>query len=128
MPRQAARQRTLVGWGLVLAWAGVIWALSSIPDLRSGLPEDLVLRKIAHALEFGVLALLVRRALPQSLGRAGLREGYAATLALAYALVDEVHQSTVLGRHGAATDVLIDGSGILLAMLLIYVWRYWRRP
>lgn len=109
------------------------WVLSSIPDLKSDLPEDFVLRKIAHALEFGVLALLVRSALPERAGRTAkravvdLRDGYAGLAALAYALVDELHQTFVPGRHGAATDVLIDGAGVVLALLLAAGWRRYRR-
>lgn len=109
------------------------WVLSSIPDLKSDLPEDFVLRKIAHALEFGVLALLVRAALPRRTAQSkqqpvvDLRDGYAGLAAVAYALVDELHQTFVPGRHGAATDVLIDSAGVVLALLLAVGWRRLRR-
>ncbi|MFO0702643.1 MAG: VanZ family protein [Candidatus Andersenbacteria bacterium] len=112
-------------WGLVLLWAGLIWGLSSIPDLSSGLPQDFLLRKLAHGVAFGVLALLARWALPPLRNRNHwfARDGYAGFIAVAYAVVDEIHQSYVPGRHGAATDVLIDGGGVVLALLLALAWR-----
>src|SRR3989344_3468497 len=52
-------------WLPVILWAGMIFYFSSIPDLRSGFPDmwDLALRKIAHAGEFGILAIFVMRAI-----------------------------------------------------------------
>lgn len=121
----------MLAWGLVLLWAGLMWVLSGIPDLRSSFDQDYWLRKGAHALEFGVLTFLLLHAISLSIQREPTsiqREqparftwpvvGYAAVLALAYALIDEIHQSLVLGRRGAFTDVLIDGLGIGLAVLL----------
>jgi VanZ family protein len=51
----------------------------------------------------------------------------AATIALGWAAIDEVHQTGVQGRHGTPVDVLIDGIGITVAWL---AWRAWhaRRP
>jgi hypothetical protein len=52
-------------FGPPLALMGLIFFLSSIADLSSGLGAwDLFLRKCAHMAEFGVLFLLWRRALP----------------------------------------------------------------
>lgn len=96
-------------WGPVVAWAGLIFALSSIPDLGTGLGTwDLVLRKIAHAGEFAVLGLLLVRAVG--------REGLALALGIAYATSDELHQHFVPGRQGSPTDVLIDAIGVLVGV------------
>ncbi len=79
-------------WAPVLAWAGVIFVLSSIPDLGTGLGGwDLGLRKIAHAAEYAVLGFLLLRAV----GRAEL----ALALGIAYAVSDEIHQHFVSGRR-----------------------------
>jgi VanZ family protein len=92
-------------WAPVVAWAGLIFALSSISDLGTGLGTwDLVLRKIAHAAEFAVLGFLLHRALR--------RVGWALALGIAYAVSDEVHQHFVPGRQGSAVDVLIDAVGV----------------
>lgn len=105
-------------WLPVLAWAGLIFALSSIPSLESGLPEpgDFVLRKLGHMIEYAILALLLSRALhaqgllPQRSRRS------AAFLALLYAMLDEYHQTFVPGREGSLRDVLIDALGVGLVL------------
>jgi VanZ family protein len=98
-------------WGPVVVWAGLIFVLSSIPDLGTGLGGwDLVLRKIAHAGEFAVLGFLLVRALG----------GAWAPLAfgIAYAVSDEVHQHFVPGRLGSPVDVAIDAVGVAVGVLL----------
>lgn len=96
---------------------GLIFWLSSVPQLESDFPPiwDLVLRKFAHATEFGVLALLWFSALPQKMS---LRSRYtvAGVAAVLYAVSDEVHQSFVVGRDGKMVDVAIDTFGILIAL------------
>ncbi len=62
-----------------------------------------------HAFEFAVLALLLRRA--------GARPLLALTLTLAWAALDEWHQTFVPARGGRASDVLIDMAGASVALL-----------
>jgi VanZ family protein len=101
-------------WAPVVLWAAVIFAFSSVPDLGTGLGTwDLVLRKIAHAAEFAVLAALLLRALREELPALGLGVAYAAS--------DELHQHFVEGRVGSPVDVLIDSAGVAIGVLL------WRR-
>jgi VanZ family protein len=98
-------------WGPVVAWAGVIFALSSIPDLGTGLGGwDLALRKIAHAAEFAVLGFLLVRATGAE--RASL------ALGIAYAISDEAHQHFVPGRLGSPLDVAVDAVGVAVGVLL----------
>ncbi len=99
----------------MLAWAALIFALSSIPSLNSGLGTwDTILRKLAHMSEFAVLALLLLRAVG--------REAPAFLLALAYAVSDEVHQHFVRGRHGSVVDVAIDAVGIAAGLVAARIW------
>jgi VanZ family protein len=105
--------RTLTLWLPVLLWAGLIFALSSIPNLGTGLGTwDLLLRKAAHMTEYAVLALLLVRAVGH--------EAPALALGVVYAASDEVHQSFVRGRHASPVDVAIDTVGLLVGLL---VWR-----
>jgi VanZ family protein len=98
-------------WLPVVAWAAVIFAFSSVPDLGTGLGGwDLALRKIAHAAEYAVLGALVARAT----GRAGVAFG----LGTLYAISDELHQSFVPGRVGAPLDVVIDAIGVAVGVVL----------
>jgi VanZ family protein len=110
---QAAVRR----WGPVVAWATVIFALSSIPSLGTGLETwDFMLRKIAHATEFAILAALLVRALRHT--------GWAVAIAIAYAVSDEIHQSFVSGRQGSPRDVGIDAVGVVVGAVLASRW--WR--
>ena len=98
-------------WAPVVAWAALIFAFSSVPDLGTGLGGwDLVLRKIAHAAEYAILGALLVRAT----GRAGL----AFTLGALYAISDEVHQSFVPGRLGSPLDIAIDAIGVAAGVVL----------
>jgi VanZ family protein len=111
-------------WGPVAAWAGLIFCLSAIPDLKSGLEFDFTLRKIAHIFEYMVLTCLLLRAFRGSTSRSLLNLCiYSALLALAYAASDEFHQTFVGGRGGSFRDVTIDGIGILIAVAFAWFSR-----
>ncbi len=105
--------RTLTLWLPVVLWAGVIFALSSIPSLGTGLGTwDVILRKGAHMTEYAVLAVLLARALG--------REAPALALGILYAASDELHQAFVRGRHASPIDVAIDAVGLLVGLI---AWR-----
>ena len=100
----------------MVAWAALIFTLSSIPDLTTGLGTwDLVLRKLAHACEFALLGALLLRALHTALPAFGVGVAYAAS--------DELHQHFVTGRHASPLDVAIDTAGILAGIALTRRWR-----
>jgi VanZ family protein len=102
-------------WLPVVAWAAVIFALSSVPNLGTGLGGwDLLLRKLAHGAEYALLGFLLLRAL----GRGYL----AVALGVAYAVTDELHQHFVSGRLGAPVDVAIDALGVAVGVLLGRWW------
>jgi VanZ family protein len=119
-PAHTARPRRalLVGWAPVVGWAALIFAFSAqsgltfVPD--AGL--DFVVRKIGHMAVFGILALLLWRALA---GTTAVRRPWAWAFALAvlYAATDELHQAFVAGRHPSALDVAIDAAGALIVVV-----------
>jgi len=107
----------LSSWGPLVIWASLIFYLSSIPSLSSGLGIwDLILRKIAHIVEFAIFAGLFLRALIRSFPATGSRKIIILTIvfSLLYAISDEFHQKFVPGRGPSVIDVLIDLAGILL--------------
>jgi VanZ family protein len=110
--------RSFLGrWLPVLLWAAVIFTLSSIPNLSSGLGTwDLVLRKLAHSMEYALLAALLLRALT--------RPWLAFLVTVAYAASDEFHQHFVRGRVGTPRDVAIDAAGALIGLV---AYSYGRR-
>jgi VanZ family protein len=100
-------------WGAVVVWAAVIFGLSSIPSLSSGLGSwDEVLRKAAHITEYAVLGALLLRALGRELPALGL--------GIAYAVTDEIHQHFVSGRHSSPFDVAFDACGVALGLLVAH--------
>src|SRR5438874_10808930 len=105
------RSRALALWMPVIVWAAVIFALSSIPSLSTGLGTwDTILRKGAHVTEYAILGALLLRALG--------REPLALAAGIGYAATDELHQHFVRGRHASPLDVGIDAAGVALGMVL----------
>jgi VanZ family protein len=102
--------RALSVWLPVVVWAAVIFTLSSISGLSTGLgPWDTLLRKVAHMTEYAILGALLLRAIGHELP--------ALLAGIAYAVTDEVHQHFVEGRHASLVDVLIDTVGIAIGIL-----------
>ena len=107
----ATVRRRFALWGPVVVWAAVIFGLSSIPALSTGLGIwDEILRKAAHMTEYAVFGALLLRALR--------RELPAIALGLLYAASDEVHQHFVRGRHPSPFDFAFDACGLALGLLL----------
>lgn len=102
--------RRLSPWVPALAWCAVIFAFSSLPGSGGRHALWTLAAKTAHLVEYAVLYLLVRRALPT--------DARALLFCLAYAASDEWHQSFVPGRGPSVRDVLIDGIGALTAARL----------
>jgi VanZ family protein len=102
--------------GLALGWAAMIWRASSWTP--SGEPESWFTSYLgngAHVVIFGVLAALVHVAL-----RAAPRpEAATFLLVVLYAVVDEVHQSYVPGRHPSVFDLVSDAVGALWALAVL---------
>ena len=112
--------RVVSAWLPVVAWAALIFALSSIPHLGTGLGTwDTILRKGAHVTEYAILGLLLMRALG--------RELPAFLVGVAYAITDELHQHFVGGRHSSPIDVAIDSTGVLIGVLILARARRWAR-
>jgi VanZ family protein len=111
MITRVSRSRVVGLWLPVVAWAGLIFALSSLHSLDSGLGAwDEVLRSLAHATEYAVLGALLVRALDRPLP--------AFALGLAYAVSDELHQHFVPGRTADPRDVAIDALGVVAGIAL----------
>ena len=115
-------------WLPVILWCSLIFYLSSQPNLRTSWGIwDSILRKIAHALIFGMLAWLFWRGVMQKT-RLPIEENrdnkwkikliLVIIFSVLYAFSDEFHQSFVPGRSGSIIDVGIDSVGIL-----VFGWR-----
>lgn len=115
-------QRLARYWLPVVFWAGLIFAFSAQSNLRFVQADslDFVVRKAGHMFVFGVLSLLLRRALAS----AGVSRAIVSSwvLTVAYAASDEFHQSFTQGRHPSPVDVGIDAAGALVALCLLVIW------
>ena len=104
--------RFQTAWVPVIACATLIFALSGIPSLSTGLGSwDLVLRKAAHVSIYAVLGALLLRALEREL--ASVAAG------IAYAVSDELHQHFIPGRSGALLDVAFDTVGVVAGVAVL---------
>ena len=85
---------------------------------------EILIRKMAHMLEFCLLAILVSIVL-FSFGLRG--KGaiiYILFLTLFYAVLDEYHQMFIKGRTSSVRDVLIDFSGSIIGVTVFYLIYY----
>jgi hypothetical protein len=109
--------RLAFAWLPVVAWAGLIFALSSIPDLGTGLGGwDLALRKAAHVAEYAILGALLARALSDAVVGWVWISWLAGTV---YAATDELHQHFVPGREASGVDIVLDAIGVAVGVLAV---------
>ena len=131
----------LLAYGLLIAWALVIFYLSSEgSDASSGRSDVIVqtvqswgvstagtdfmtflVRKSAHIIAyfiFGGLAYNVIRHYKLPVRRALLTSG---AIVLVYAASDEFHQLFVPGRSGEVRDVLIDTTAGVVGVVVAYI-------
>ncbi len=130
-------------WLPPLFWMALIWGLSSdvgssaqtsrflVPLLtwlfpwatpgQIALGHGLV-RKLGHVVEYAALAALWFRALRGERRLAlPISAWTALAVSVAWAILDELHQSTVVSRTASATDVMIDAVGATLALFTLFV-------
>jgi VanZ family protein len=86
-------------------------------------PLNFIVRKLAHLTEFGILAVLVWRALER--GRMAYVGAW--VFATVYAMTDEWHQSFEPERTASVKDVFIDSCGALIALIFVGLYMYWKR-
>jgi len=103
-------------WVVLGGYMACIFALSSIPG--QDLPSVRVSDKLIHIGEYGLLGLLVCRALTAHLttwprSRIAL---LSLLVAICYGATDELHQLFVPARSAELADVAADGVGVMLAV------------
>jgi VanZ like family len=105
-------------WAPVVLQLALIFAASSIPNLQQ-LPGGMS-DKSGHSIGYALLAVVLLRAFARGrLAGVTWRAGLAAiVLATMYGVSDEWHQSFVPGRSPDRYDVLADGIGATLGVVL----------
>lgn len=124
MTRDGAGPRFLRYWLPVLLYVGLIFFVSSLPQIKPPIRLDEA-DKLAHVVEYGVLGYLLARALR---GATRIRAPLAASLialgiGLAIGAADEMFQSLVPGRDSTIHDWVADATGLLLAQVALLLTR-----
>jgi VanZ family protein len=85
-----------------------------------------LVRKISHLSEYAILAGLWLRAFVRGRNLNPRTAGLLAlAISVAWAILDELHQSFVPSRSASLADVLVDSAGALIALTVIHVgWRH----
>jgi VanZ family protein len=104
----------------VFLYAGLILLVSSIPQLPEpdlGIPS---MDKLAHFVEYGILAILVLRAFTYSASTRTSTVKYliAILICVIFAAFDEYHQASIPGRDSDLFDLAADSVGIVIGSLL----------
>ena len=138
-------KRKIIKWILVILWMGLIFYFSSRDsdssteqsrsvvnktniveiyeeknntDNETALEDvDRIFRKVAHVIEYLVLAVLLCLALSEynsSLNKILL---ISFIVCLLYSVSDEAHQLLVSGRSGEIRDIIIDNVGCIIGLL-----------
>ena len=110
-----------------ILWAVLHWIYPAITDDQFE-TIHFVIRKSAHLTEYFIFYLLLFR------GMRGDRKGWYWTwafgawfLAAAYSALDEIHQSFVVSRTASPIDSMIDSTGALFALIIVYLYYHFFR-
>jgi VanZ family protein len=137
-------------WLLPISWMGVIFYFSHQPGKESAQVSGwftkiietiayilnisgkevnihLLVRKGAHLTEFAVLGFLLFITLYFTREKLLSSSITALAIGISYGLLDEIHQLFIPARSCQISDMLIDASGVLLAVLLCNSFALLRR-
>lgn len=105
----------------VLSWASLIFFLSAQPSLPKFNESafDFIFKKGAHMFVYAVLYGLLFRARLQTVNQKISKKSYIFPILISflYAISDELHQSTVAGRHPSIRDIGFDMLGVSTVLL-----------
>lgn len=107
-------------WFPVILYSGIIFYVSSIPELKTAAPVPFF-DKLLHVFEYAVLGFLLARALKnENFNWLTKQKIIWITLlfCLTYGASDEFHQLFVEGREASLLDVLADSVGGFLGGII----------
>jgi len=102
--------------------SGIIDLLSSIPLIASMMKvgiAEFIIRKSAHMFLYFVLAILIYTTINK---KSDIKTYMISFLLTAfYSCTDEFHQLFIEGRSGEIRDVMVDSTGALIGLLVIFL-------
>jgi len=108
-----------------ILYAAAILSVSCIPNLKTPEIRFLAKDKVAHFLEYAIFAFLAFRSFAHLSGRKRIGTVILLTLLLlaGFAVVDELLQGFIPGRHADIKDYAADLAGGSLVVLVLWVSR-----
>lgn len=122
----------IVGTAIFLVLAISLFLLVDFVKDTSITYAGRLMRKSAHFIAYLILGFLVSHAMKNdgSTALAWKRRGASLLLCVAYAISDEIHQIFVPGRGPLVKDILIDGAGAVIGIMLYFgvrkLWMLWK--
>ncbi len=109
-------------WLPPIIWGALIFSVSArtVPQVSQVYAVDFTVHKLAHVIEYGILGILIYRALKQE--KISKKEAiiYAIIIACFYGFTDEFHQSFTPHRTTRLRDVFIDTIGASVGILIVW--------
>jgi len=129
-------------WFLLIAWMCIIFWFSHQPSIQSdeqsylvismlrtiginfnsvfGELSNFVIRKLGHFTEYFILYVLFYNVLKEYFK---FKSSILLSIVFVflYACSDEFHQLFIIGRDGSIKDVILDTSGGMIGMLIVYI-------
>jgi len=106
-------------WTSSILYMAQIYYISSLSGIKPPVSFPLI-DKFAHAIEYGILSVLVYFALRSTfILSARLIFFLAFSIALLFGISDEVHQLYVAGRNASGEDLIADAAGSYLFLVAI---------
>lgn len=115
-------RRILSAWLPAVLYMGILFfvsAQSTLPQVPGAFGFD----KLQHFLAYGVLGLLLLRAVQMSKGWTLKTYGLALFFASLYGVSDEIHQKFVPGRSADPLDWMSDTLGAAIALMIFFLIR-----
>ncbi len=112
-----------------ISYAGLIIALSSIPNLNQNRSFLFGYDKLIHFAEYAIFAILIFR----SFSHISIKIQFKATIYLSFAFIaifalfDELYQSRIPGRETDLYDILSDILGAALIVIVMAVRRRYKQ-
>lgn len=101
---------------LFIAWTTLIVVLTSIPDIKAPVKDELNLDKLFHFLAYLIIAFLFVKMYHKNFRQKAINKLYFLTIIIP--VIDEVHQIPIPGRNFSLLDVVADILG--MTVIIIY--------